>query len=218
MGAGLYSEASLIQKVFRSFPKGFLFLFCLWVFFCLFLFFVPIVVQNGHFSKRSVFRQVFISDLSSRAVIWQSLVFILKVFSPKEDFYFMTAYLSERFYIRMVVFSDEILWIMKNSGVMTFRDFIGTSVDCVFEERDFWTENRPQESENDMTPKKQQRKSRELRMQRFYLTISDILHVTHFISHFYTDEHFKLTKGSKLFLHFENSLLFYVFHNFKIAI
>ena len=39
-----------------------------------------------------------------------------------------------------------------------------------------------------------------------------------FISHFSTDEHFKLTKGSKLFLPFENSLLFYEFHNFKIPI
>ena len=39
-----------------------------------------------------------------------------------------------------------------------------------------------------------------------------------FISRFSTDEHFKLTKGSKLFLPFENLLLFYVFHNFKKAI
>ena len=57
----------------------------------------------------------------------------------------------------------------------------------------------------------------ELRKHMFYLTNSDILHVTLFISHFSTDEHFKLTKGSKLFLPFENSLLFYVFHKFKIA-
>ena len=39
-----------------------------------------------------------------------------------------------------------------------------------------------------------------------------------FILHFSTDEHLKLIKGSKLFLPFENSLIFYVFHNLKIAI
>ena len=52
-------------------------------------------------------------------------------------------------------------------------------------------------------------------MQRFYLTFYMLLIS---ISHFSTNEHFKLTKGSKLFLPFENSLLFYVSHNFKIAI
>ena len=46
-------------------------------------------------------------------------------------------------------------------------------------------------------------------MQRFYLKISDILHMLLIcIPHLSTDEHFKLTKGSKLFLPIENSLLF----------
>ena len=35
---------------------------------------------------------------------------------------------------------------------------------------------------------------------------------------FSTDEHLKLIKGWKLFLPFENTLSFYVFHNFEIAI
>ena len=39
-----------------------------------------------------------------------------------------------------------------------------------------------------------------------------------YIFHFFSNEHLKLIKGSKLFLPLENSLLFYVFHNFEIAI
>ena len=39
-----------------------------------------------------------------------------------------------------------------------------------------------------------------------------------YIFHFFTDAHLKLIKGSKLFLPFENLLLFYVSHNFEIAI
>ena len=51
--------------------------------------------------------------------------------------------------------------------------------------------------------------ARELRMQRFYLTFSDILpFLLICIFHFSTDKHLKLIKGSKLFLPFENSLLF----------
>ena len=52
-------------------------------------------------------------------------------------------------------------------------------------------------------------KVRELRMQRFYLTFSDILpFLLICIFHFSTDQHLKLIKGSKSFLPFENSFLF----------
>ena len=58
--------------------------------------------------------------------------------------------------------------------------------------------------------------NRELKMQRFYFLTFYMLLIN--IFHFSTDEHLNLIKGSKLFLPFENSLLFYVFLNFKIII
>ena len=59
---------------------------------------------------------------------------------------------------------------------------------------------------------------RELRIQRFYLIFSDILHVTHLHFPFLYWWAFKVNQRLKIISPFWNSLLFYIFLNFKIII